>query len=772
LLGNSTYAFTLMLTAFLSGIALGGFLIRFIVDRARSPIILFAWLEILIGGVATAVLPLLFTVSYSETVRGFLARTAGQFGSLMLSRFGTSLLVMLIPATLIGATFPLVGRLCVSDLRRTGQEVGTVYAVNTVGNVAGALLPAFLILPLLGIQKGVVLMGALNIGVGGVVLLSRWRRLPGLRTVAVITVAVVAILLTRLPLDFQFPSEQQTERHRVLYYRDGPLGTTKVFLDPETQERLMSVDGVVIGGSGVTDYKQQLLAHLPKLLLKEYETELTVGLGSAILAGESARHPGLKRIVCVEIEPTVVEGAAHFKEESYAVLDDPRVEVIVDDVANYLRTTSERFDIVSADEKTAENYASNGFSYSRDYYDLLRDHLTPRGVVVQWMTSLPASQYTMVLKTFTNAFPHASIWYFTPVGNRGPTNVILVGSLEAIALDQAWMNEVLERRADDFSGLRKYGLINAESVLAHYVAGGDTVRNAVRDARENSLERPYFEFYSPREYAVSGDERTLRMHDFLTSIREPDIPNLVADGVSEAAARRLRDAVAAEREFLAGFRRQLRNEPLPDVTAHFERALEMASWNENLRYQILLYYWNTAGNSYLRGDYPRALRFMRKAVETYVKNGEVFYYLGLTLLQTGQSAEAIEALQTAISLDPKLVSARHRLASYYLNGRQTEQAAEQLRAILAIDSENLFALLSYGMQLASGDERYDEALDYLRRAYRLAPDDPAVIDGYAWASYLSGDRVAARRIVIEGGEYYAGYPQLERRRGTIITSQP
>lgn len=775
LLGNSTYAFTLMLTAFLSGIALGGFLIRFPADRARSPVALFAWLEILIGCLAAAVLPLLFTVTGSEPVRAWLARTAGRFGPLMLSRFGASLLVMLIPAVLIGATFPLVGRLCVSDLRRTGGEVGTVYAVNTIGNVAGALLPAFLLLPLLGIQKGVVLMSAINVGIGGIVLLSLWKRMRGpriIRIVAMAAVAALALLSTLLPIDFEFPSDQQTARHRVLYYRDGPLATTKVFVDPETQEKLMSVDGVVIGGSGVTDYKQQLLAHLPKLFLKEYASELTVGLGSGILAGESARHPELERIVCVEIEPTVVEGAERFKEENHAVLEDPRVEIIVDDVANYLRTTTERFDIVSADEKTAENYASNGFSYSRDYYDLLRDHLTPRGVMVQWMTSLPASQYRMVLKTFTGAFPHVSLWYFTPVGNRGPSNVILAGSLAPIPLDQGWMNEVMEERPGDFAGMRKYGLLNAESVLAHYVAGGDTLRMAVGEAPINSLETPYFEFYSPREYAVPGDERTVRLLDFLASIREPHIPHLVPDVDSDDAAERLRGAIAAEREFLAGFRRQLRNEPLPDVTAHFDRALAAAPWNQNLRYQILLYYWNTAGNSYLRGDYRRALRYMRMAVETYDRNGEAFYYLGLTLLQNGRLDAAVEALRTAVRLDPKLVSARHRLASYYLDSGQAARAAEQLRAILALDAENLFALVSYGLQLAGTDGRYAEALDYLRRAYRLAPDDPLVIDGYAWVSYLSGDRPAARRIVRDGGDYYSGSPQLARRRGTILSERP
>lgn len=62
------------------------------------------------------------------------------------------------------------------------------------------------------------------------------------------------------------------------------------------------------------DYKQQWLAHLPKLLMSEYRTELSIGFGSGILIGESAKHSSLEKIVGVEIAPSVVEGAQFFAE--------------------------------------------------------------------------------------------------------------------------------------------------------------------------------------------------------------------------------------------------------------------------------------------------------------------------------------------------------------------------------------------------------------------------------------------------------------------------
>ena len=76
------------------------------------------------------------------------------------------------------------------------------------------------------------------------------------------------------------------------------LATTTVLVDPETGARFMAVDGIEIGGNGITEYKQQLLAHVPKLLLDDVSLELSIGLGSGMLAGESLRHASWSPTFC------------------------------------------------------------------------------------------------------------------------------------------------------------------------------------------------------------------------------------------------------------------------------------------------------------------------------------------------------------------------------------------------------------------------------------------------------------------------------------------
>ena len=311
ILGNSTYALSTMLAAFLTGIALGGYGVRFLLKREWDRPVIFGWVQVLIGLFSAMALPVLFGTADPQALNQYLLRTSDQASTLLTGSFGISFLVMLVPAILIGSTFPLVGQIAARDSETTGSVVGRVYAVNTLGNVAGALLPGLILLNWLGIQKGIVAMAVLNISLGFGVLALRLLRppaRPAWRIALPVAVVLCFLLLGRAPLEFQFPSDGEQSWFKTLYYREGPLATTKVFVNPKKGEKHISVDGIVIGGTGHSEYKQLLLAHLPKLLLDDFSTELSVGVGSGILLGESLLHDGVSSVTGVEIERSTNAG--------------------------------------------------------------------------------------------------------------------------------------------------------------------------------------------------------------------------------------------------------------------------------------------------------------------------------------------------------------------------------------------------------------------------------------------------------------------------------
>src|SRR5581483_11403954 len=68
-------------------------------------------------------------------------------------RFAVACLILLVPTTCMGATLPLLSKFVTSSLEVVGNRVGTLYAVNTLGAVCGALLGGFCLLPTLGLHQ-------------------------------------------------------------------------------------------------------------------------------------------------------------------------------------------------------------------------------------------------------------------------------------------------------------------------------------------------------------------------------------------------------------------------------------------------------------------------------------------------------------------------------------------------------------------------------------------------------------------------------------------
>lgn len=422
--------------------------------------------------------------------------------------------------------------------------------------------------------------------------------------------------MIRTPIHFQFPSDGEQDYYQTLFYREGPSATTKVYLNPKTNEKHMSVDGIVIGGTGFAEFKQLLLAHLPKLLLKDVSSELSVGVGSGILAGESALHSRVHDITGVEIEPSVIEGARWFAQENHDVLENPRLKIVTDDIGNFLRTTTGSYQVITADEKTADEYASNGFSYSREYYDLLRRHLAPGGLVAQWVpTTLPPRQYQMILKTFSQSFPHVQLWYFLPAYKRGPFNTILIGSREQIVVDYKHISRQFAENPEAYQSLVPYGLTSAEAVLPHFVADEKTIRKAVETASINSLDHPRYEFFYPWDYAVEKQKKFIANHDFILKLKREAYPNYLDSfkyGMQDTT--KLRQTFAAEFRYLEGFRRFLTGIPLDEQYRIFDDALAVAPWNDSLRARIYSQYVHIAST---RSNPSERARLMRRAESLY-----------------------------------------------------------------------------------------------------------------------------------------------------------
>ena len=137
---------------------------------------------------------------------------------------------------------------------------------------------------------------------------------------------------------------------------------------------------------------QRLLGHLPALVHKKPESVLVVACGAGITAGSFVLHSDVKRIVICDIEPLVPTIVAPmFGTENYHVVDGiarenphmvdgKQVEVVYDDGRHFLRTTHEKFDIITSDPIDPWIKGCAALN-TVEYYRMCRDHLNPGGSV-------------------------------------------------------------------------------------------------------------------------------------------------------------------------------------------------------------------------------------------------------------------------------------------------------------------------------------------------------------------------------------------------------
>ncbi len=164
--GATAFATSAILSTFFAGLALGSFLFGKAVDRSRNPLALYAVLEAGVGLFAF-LLPVLLT-GVTTTYVALARRFDLDFYPLSLVRLGLSVLVLIVPATLMGGTLPVIVRSLARGKNRLGFEVGRLYAINTFGAVLGALLSGFFLILLLGVRETAYLAGAVNLLIAGV----------------------------------------------------------------------------------------------------------------------------------------------------------------------------------------------------------------------------------------------------------------------------------------------------------------------------------------------------------------------------------------------------------------------------------------------------------------------------------------------------------------------------------------------------------------------------------------------------------------------------
>jgi spermidine synthase len=193
---------------------------------------------------------------------------------------------------------------------------------------------------------------------------------------------------------------------------------------------------------------QRMLGHLTMLARDDpdsVQSVLVVACGAGVTAGSFVPYPSVQRIIICDIEPLVPKYVTPmFARENYNVVADPRTQVILDDGRHFIRTTKEKFDVITSDpiDPWVKGCAALN---TREYYQMCKDHLNPGGICALWFPLYQSDAATAKsgIATFFDVFPDGIIWSNDSSGEG--YDMVLFGQAEPaekINVDrmQDWLN--------------------------------------------------------------------------------------------------------------------------------------------------------------------------------------------------------------------------------------------------------------------------------------------------------------------------------------------
>lgn len=434
---SSAFTFGTLLTIYLAGLGAGAAVASLFLGRVRHPGRAFLLLQAFVGLYAGA--SIFFLVSMLPTSPA-LAPFWAYFGSyepLDAASAFTSLwtgggvasdraqflrLYVLLPALLVGpptiamgASFPLLQTIALTDLGRIGKRVGSVLLANIAGSAAGSIVTGWVALTYIGSDGALKLLTAASGLFLGLAVLAGRDATPSRRAAAVLVGACAIAAAFVLPAGSRLWGVLHGASSQRLVFAEDASGLS--VLKPDPRGAMVFLNGI---GQSWIPYGNihSVLGALPAFIHPRPREAVVIGLGSADTVYSLAGRLELARVTCIEIIgpqlATLGEWARRTADPGLvSALSDPRITHVTGDGRAFIMRSPRRFDIIEADALRPTS-AYSGNLYSLGYFELLRSRLTPGGIAVTWAPT------PRIHDTFTAVFPHALSFGDILMGSNEP----------------------------------------------------------------------------------------------------------------------------------------------------------------------------------------------------------------------------------------------------------------------------------------------------------------------------------------------------------------
>ena len=680
-LGSSGYAFSVTLTAILLGITVGSVVFAAITRQIQSFANLFGLVQIGIGLSIVALIPAFGNLS------GISRGLQAVFGDGRVWEFFAGLLLIIVPAILIGASFPLARRICAVP-----ESQSAVYPFSTIGTLLGSLCTGFILIPLIGIRPSLILTAGLN-AIIGCVLIARSEEKSQLFSGTAIggTILTGGVGLIVLLWGNSYVSLKngtfwaQRVNDTLVEYTETVDANIATFMDAQGVHRIYVDNDEIADTSRRGSTPHRIIAHLPLLLHPNPERGLVLGFGEGITSHAMTQQN--VHVDAIENPKGLIEPARkYFADVNHNILDSALFNHTVNDERNYLLMTPKRYDVISISARHPLISSRGSNLYTADFYRWCKRILTEDGIIGQWipLKRLPETHLKMILRTFVEVFPNATVWY-----KYTPDFAILIGTPERLKINyQRFMERAQIPRvhealaANDLDGL---------SLLDSFMMDEKAVRAYAGDGEIHTDDHPRLELLQLRTPANTAHINIAG----LAKYRERSTPYLANYG------RTMSDKIVVRKQ----------------IDLYFDATQKL------IEGQV----------EYAKGEYERAVSVLNQAVAINPHDNTIRYNLGVAIeLATKDYQEELaqteKVLKQALQSNPRDVQKQVELGITYELQGELAKSANAFEEALKYDPNRL-ELYSLLGPIYERQERYDDALRTYRRLEQLEPNLPAIIFG-------------------------------------------
>ena len=277
----------------------------------------------------------------------------------------------------------------------------------------------------------------------------------------------------------------------ALYYAEGTTSTVSVVKIKGGSQGL-NVNGRTVASTDRQDQQcQYTLGHLPMLLHKNPKKVWVLGMGTGMTAGATSVHPEVESVTVAELEKHVVPAARTFADYNHHFLDNPKVNVVFNDGRNFLLTTKERYDVITADPIHPWSQGA-AYLYTDEYYRLAASRLRAGGIMCQWLPiyELTPRDLQSVVKTFANNFKYVYVWLTA-------YDAELIGSNEPIEINLETLQKRIDKSPEVLSDLKRVDMGSAADFVSYAVMGPSASNAYGKNAPLNTDDNLYLEFSAP-----------------------------------------------------------------------------------------------------------------------------------------------------------------------------------------------------------------------------------------------------------------------------------